>query len=91
MLTLREAPQLQVSDPVPESPDESAVPHTVDHEREHKMGVQMKEGMMEKYHMAVCSADTPQPAEDNGSYSDEVQRSHQCMDGWQSIRCTELP
>ena len=44
-------PQHKVSEPAPESP-ESTVPHNVDHEKEHNLGVQIKEGMMEKYRMA---------------------------------------
>ena len=93
--TVHEAPRYQV--PVPDS----TVPEPTHYEKEHELGVRMKEGMMEKYRMVGGDVITPYffigtqlifPAMlETMEHSNEVQRSHQCMDGWQSTRCTEFP
>ena len=55
---ITEAPQHKGFAPVPESP-RSTTPENVAHEREHNLGVHMKEGMMEKRRAVGCSILTP--------------------------------
>ena len=55
---ITEAPHYKVPAPLPESP-KSTVPDSVDHERERNLGVQMKEGMMEKYRAVGGNILTP--------------------------------